>query len=131
MQRDPNRNGPREASRRQPATRDRASTALRAVTLLELLARPAPAGVVAAELLALGKASKVDPLAQVVHVVQVLAPPLVDDLQQEEALEFAHQLLAELVLPAVVERQRLLLQAQHQVVAIDALGIDARELLAR
>jgi hypothetical protein len=50
----------------------------------------------------------VDALAQVVHVVEVLAPALVDDLQQQVALERAHQLLAELVLALVVELQRVL-----------------------
>ena len=35
----------------------------------------------------LGEAAQVDALAQVVHVVEVLAPALVDELQQQEALD--------------------------------------------
>ena len=46
----------------------------------------------------LGEPAQVDALAQVVHVVQVLAPVVVDDLQQQVALERAHELLAELLL---------------------------------
>src|SRR5215211_5538208 len=55
----------------------------------------------------LGEPAQVDALAQVVHVVQVLAPALVDDLQQQVALERAHQLVAELGLAPVVQRDRL------------------------
>ena len=44
----------------------------------------------------LGEPAQVDALAQVVHVVEVLAPALVDDLQQQVALQRAHELLAEL-----------------------------------
>ena len=47
-----------------------------------------------------------DALAQVVHVVEVLAPAVVDDLQQQVALERAHELVAELRLAAVVEARR-------------------------
>src|SRR3954447_15414289 len=50
----------------------------------------------------LGEPAQVDPLAQVVHVVEVLAPAVVDDLQQQEPLERAHQLVAELRLAPVV-----------------------------
>ena len=46
----------------------------------------------------LGEAAQVDALAQVVHLVEVLAPAVVDDLEQDLALEVAHQLLAELLL---------------------------------
>src|SRR4051812_730753 len=46
--------------------------------------------------------AQVDALAQVVHVVQVLAPALVDDLEQDVALERAHELLAQLLLTLVV-----------------------------
>ena len=44
----------------------------------------------------LGEPAQADALAQVVHVVEVLAPALVDGLEQQVALEHAHQLLAEL-----------------------------------
>ncbi len=61
----------------------------------------------------------------------MLAPALVDDLQQQEALEIAHQLLAELLLAPVVERERLLLQLGGQLFAIDAVRVDVGELCAR
>ena len=51
----------------------------------------------------LGEPAQVDALAQVVHVVEVLAPAVVDDLQQQVALERAHQLVAELLLALVVQ----------------------------
>jgi hypothetical protein len=38
----------------------------------------------------------------------VLAPAVVDDLEQDLALEVAHQLVAELLLALVVRRQRIL-----------------------
>jgi hypothetical protein len=56
----------------------------------------------------LGEPAQVDALAQVVHVVEVLAPALVDDLQQQIALQRAHELLAELLLAAVVQADRVL-----------------------
>ena len=42
--------------------------------------------------------AQVDALAQVVHVLEVLAPARVDDLEDDEALELAHQLGPELLL---------------------------------
>src|SRR6476661_2346561 len=58
----------------------------------------------------LGEAAEVDALAQVVHVVEVLAPALVDDLEQAEALDLAHELGAELLLALVVCGDRVLLE---------------------
>src|SRR5262249_42537205 len=58
----------------------------------------------------LGEPAQVDALAQVVHVVQVLAPALVDDLEQDVALERAHQLLAELLLALVIRLDDVLAQ---------------------
>src|SRR4051794_18362653 len=55
----------------------------------------------------LGEPAQVDALAQVVHVVEVLAPALVDDLQHEVALERAHELGPKLLLALVVERHRV------------------------
>ena len=40
-------------------------------------------------------AAKVDPLAQVVHVLEVLAPADVDHLEHHESLEVAHQALVD------------------------------------
>ena len=59
----------------------------------------------------LGEPAQVDALAQVVHVVEVLAPAGVDDLQQQVALERAHELVAELLLAPVVEADRVLGEA--------------------
>src|SRR5215218_5481019 len=53
----------------------------------------------------LGEAAEVDALAQVVHLVEVLAPAVVDDLQQDRTLELTHDLIAELLLAAVVGGQ--------------------------
>src|SRR3954453_20965170 len=72
----------------------------------------------------LGEPAQVDPLAQVVHVVEVLAPAVVDDLQQQEPLERAHQLVAELGLAAVVQGERVGRQALDQVLAVEVLALD-------
>ena len=63
----------------------------------------------------LGEAAEVDALAQVVHVVQVLAPALVDDLEQHEALERAHELGPELLLAVVVGVDDVLAQLGESV----------------
>src|SRR5215207_6098577 len=72
----------------------------------------------------LGEPAQVDPLAQVVHVVEVLAPALVDDLQQQEALQRPHQLLAEIGLALLVELERVLDQQLHQPLAVEALAVE-------
>src|SRR4051794_26690243 len=74
----------------------------------------------------LGEPAQVDALAQVVHVVQVLAPALVDDLQQQVALQRAHQLVAELGFAPVVEGDRL---AGERVGELDAVGMTGQLLL--
>src|SRR5918992_1848514 len=51
----------------------------------------------------LGEPAQVDALAQVVHVVEVLAPARVDELQQQVALDCPHDLVAELALTMLVE----------------------------
>src|SRR3954471_19587283 len=58
--------------------------------------------------------AQVDALAQVVHVVQVLAPALVDDLEQDVALERAHELLAQLLLALVVGLDDVVLELLDQ-----------------
>ena len=50
------------------------------------------------ERILLGHRAQVHALAQVVHVLEVLAPADVDDLEDHEPLELAHQLGAELLL---------------------------------
>src|SRR3954454_19130299 len=72
----------------------------------------------------LGEPAQVDALAQVVHVVEVLAPALIDDLEHEVALQSAHQLLAELLLALVVERHRVIDQQPLELLAVDRLAID-------
>src|SRR5919198_814258 len=69
----------------------------------------------------LGEPAQVDALAQVVHVVEVLAPALVDDLQQQVALERAHELLAEVRLALVIERRRLLDEALGELLAVELI----------
>src|SRR4051812_1411993 len=76
------------------------------------------------ERLDLGEPAQVDALAQVVHVVQMLAPALVDELEQQIALQRAHDLLAELALPLVVEGQRVLDQQPLELLAVDAVAVD-------
>src|SRR5215211_4837131 len=68
--------------------------------------------------------AQMDALAQVVHVVQVLAPALVDDLEQDVALESAHQLLAELLLALVVSLDDVLAELLDQRLAGQRVGID-------
>src|SRR3954452_24506913 len=72
----------------------------------------------------LGEPAQVDALAQVVHVVQVLAPALVDDLEQAEALDLAHQLRAELLLALVVGADRVLPELLLEHLALDRLLVD-------
>ena len=63
--------------------------------------------------------AQVDALAQVVHRVEVLAPALVDDLEDHEALELAHQLRAELLLLRGVLVARVLLELLGERLARD------------
>src|SRR6266511_1587011 len=63
--------------------------------------------------------AQVDALAEVVHRVEVLAPPLVDDLEDHETLELAHQLGAELLLLRLVLVPRILLELLGERLARD------------
>src|SRR3954449_11310313 len=72
----------------------------------------------------LGEPAQVDALAQVVHVVEVLAPALVDDLEHQVALQRAHELLAELLLALVVERHGVLDEQALELVAIDRRAVE-------
>src|SRR5215203_4280769 len=72
----------------------------------------------------LGEPAQVDALAQVVHVVEVLAPALVDDLHQQVALQRAHQLLAELLLALAVQLERVLDQQLDELRAVDLLAVE-------
>src|SRR5918999_1644675 len=70
----------------------------------------------------LGDPAEVDPLAQVVHVVQVLAPAVVDDLEQHVPLEPPHHPPAELVLALVVGVDHVLAQLLDERLAALALA---------
>src|SRR4051794_22940142 len=76
----------------------------------------------------LGEPAEVDALAQVVHVVEVLAPAVVDDLQQQVALEHPHELLAEVLLAARVQRDRLLGEVVDELVAVELVAIEVAEV---
>src|SRR5438067_9074097 len=72
----------------------------------------------------LGEASQVYALAQVVHVEEMLAPALVDDLQQQEALERAHELLAERLFASPIELERRLDDAFSEHVVIERAAVE-------
>src|SRR5215218_4888418 len=74
--------------------------------------------------------AQVDALAQVVHVVQVLAPALVDDLEQHEALERPHQVGPKLLFAVAVGLDDVLAQLGDQRVAIDLIGLHLVDLNA-
>src|SRR5262249_34473294 len=63
--------------------------------------------------------AKADALAQVVHVLEVLPPAHVDDLEDDEALELTHELRAELLLLRLVLVARVGLELVDQRVARD------------
>src|SRR5436305_564953 len=103
---------------------------LRAVALLELLTRTAPTRIVPSWL-DLGEPAQVDALAQVVHVVEVLAPALVDDLEQQVALDLAQDLGADLLLARLVERLGVLLEHRRQLAAVERRVVELVEVEAR
>src|SRR3954451_14987538 len=79
----------------------------------------------------LGKAAQVDALAQVVHVVEVLAPALIDDLQEQVALERAHELGPELLLALLVERAGVVGELLDELLAVDGVGVELGDVHAR
>ena len=65
--------------------------------------------------------TKVDPLLEVVHFLEVFAPTLVDDAQHDLSFDFTHDRLAEFGLALCVERGRI---GHDDVVhAIRAVGV--------
>ena len=68
--------------------------------------------------------AQVDALAQVVHVVQVLAPAVVDDLQQDVALQGAHQLGAQLLLALLVRVHDVRTELLDDRGAVGLLGVE-------
>ena len=71
---------------------------------------------------ALGVRPQADALAQVVHLVEVLAPLAVEHGEQHAALELAHDLVAELLLAAVVRRLGVGLELLDELVAGQAVA---------
>ena len=65
---------------------------------------------------------QVDALAEVVHLLEVLAPLLVDDPQHHLALDLAHDRLAELLLALLVVVDGLVHEQLVELVGRRALG---------
>ena len=74
----------------------------------ELVEHHVTFGRVLDERVLLGHRAEMDSLAHVLHVLEVLAPAGVDDLEDHEALELAHRLRAELLLLRLVLLLRIL-----------------------
>ena len=74
----------------------------------ELLEENVPLAAVLDERVLLRERAQVDALAQVVHRLEVLAPALVDDLQDHVALDLARELGAERLLALLVRLERVL-----------------------
>ena len=85
----------------------------------ELGEHPLALGRVLDERILLRHLAQVDALAQHLHVLEVLAPAHVDDLEDDEALELAHQLRAELLLLRLVLVARVGLELLDQRLAGD------------
>ena len=79
----------------------------------------------------LSEATQVDAFAQVVHVRHVLAPAVVDHLQEHRPLEVPHELRAELLLALFVAAQRILIQAVRQLDTVDRVQVEVIRAEAR
>src|SRR5215216_976564 len=77
----------------------------------------------------LGHGAQVDAVAQVIHRVQVLAPANIDDLEDQEPLDLAHELGAELLLLRFVRVARVVLELADQLglrhAEVELDGLDA------
>src|SRR5688572_11295480 len=85
----------------------------------ELLEHPVAFAAVLDERVLLRERAEVDALAQVVHVLEVLAPAAVDDLERHVALEVAHQVDAELLLLVPVGVACVLLELLDERVTLE------------
>src|SRR5918995_462700 len=85
----------------------------------ELLEHAVPLAAVLDERVLLRERAQVNALTQVVHVLEVLAPAGVDDLERHVALEVAHQLDAELLLLVAVGVACVLLELLDERVALE------------
>ena len=74
----------------------------------ELLEEDVALAAVLDERILLGECAQMDALAQVVHRLQVLSPALVDDLQDEVALDLAREIGPERLLALGVRLERVL-----------------------
>ena len=70
--------------------------------------------------------AQVDAFAQVVHRVEMLAPALVDDLEDHEALELAHQVGRQLLFLRRVRVARILLELLDERLARELAQILAQ-----
>ena len=76
--------------------------------LPELLEEGVPLAAILDERVLLRERAEMNALAEVVHRLQVLAPALVDDLEDHVALDVAGELGGELLLPVGVRLERVL-----------------------
>src|SRR5688500_12662794 len=83
----------------------------------ELLEHLVALGAVLRERILLRHGAQVDPVAHVLHGLEVLAPAQVDDLQDEVALDLAHELGAVLLDLVLVLVGRILLEEFDQLLA--------------
>src|SRR6266511_1439356 len=96
----------------------------------ELLEHPVALAAVLDEWILLRERAQMHALAEVVHVLEVLAPARVDDLERHEALELAHQVGPELLLLLLVLDLSRVLQLLEDRIAraeIDALLAELAE----
>ena len=78
-----------------------------------------PSDAVLDERILLSEGTQVDALAEVVHVLEVLAPAGVDDLEDDEALDVARNVGAPELLLLAVELERLVAEVLEQRLAAD------------
>ena len=94
----------------------------------ELLEEDVPLAPVLDERVLLRECAQVDSLAQIVHRLQVLAPALVDDLQDEVPLDLAREVGPERLLALGVGLERVLDELLRQRGAIGDVDLFAQLL---
>ncbi len=92
----------------------------------ELLEEDVALAAVLDERVLLGERAQVDALAQVVHRLQVLAPALVDDLEDHVALDLARELDPERLLALGVRLERVLDELLLQRLAVGDVDLLAK-----
>ena len=96
--------------------------------LAELLEHHVALAAVLDERILLGERAEVDALAEVVHRLEVLAPALVDGLEDDEALDLARELGAERLLALVVGLERVVDELLGQRLALRDVDLLAQLL---